>query len=97
MELYVCWGTFPSPWRPGGHPCRNAQEALTEAGWKPKVTKTYGGGLLPKALNPGRRRVRELTGQQWVPLLVTDDGDVIKGSKRIVAWAQAHPRMEVPA
>ena len=31
MKLYVCWGTFQTP-RPGGHPCPNAHEALTDAG-----------------------------------------------------------------
>ena len=45
MKLYVCWGTFRSP-RPGGHPCRNAHEALTDAGCKPDVEKVYGWGLL---------------------------------------------------
>jgi Glutathione S-transferase, N-terminal domain len=90
MELYVCWGTFPAL-RPGGHPCRNAHAALEEAGWDPDVKKTYGFGPLPSALNPGRGKVRELTGQQWVPVLVTDDGEVIRESKRIVAWARANP------
>jgi hypothetical protein len=90
MKLYVCWGTFPSP-RPGGHPCRNAHEALVAAGWDPEVEKTYGLGALPSALNPTRRPVRELTGDDWVPVLVADDGEVVKGSKRIVAWAQANP------
>jgi hypothetical protein len=91
VDLYVCYGTFPAPWRPGGHPCRNAHQALVEAGWQPQVRRTYGFGPLPKALNPGRARVRELTGQQWVPVLVTDDGDVIQGSGRIVDWARANP------
>jgi hypothetical protein len=90
MDLYVCWGTFSSP-LPGGHPCRNAREALVAAGWAPAVKKTYGFGQLPAVLNPGRSKVRELTGQQWVPVLVTDDDEVIRGSKRIVEWAQAHP------
>jgi glutathione S-transferase len=90
MELYVCWGTFPTP-RPGGHPCRNAHAALEEAGWDPDVKRTYGFGPLPNALNPGRGKVRELTGQQWVPVLVTDDGEVIRESKRIVEWARANP------
>jgi hypothetical protein len=89
MELYVCWGTFPAP-RPGGHPCRNAYEALRKAGWEPQVKKSYGLGALPDALTPQRKKVRELTGQNWVPVLVTDDGEVIQGSKRIVAWAQDH-------
>jgi hypothetical protein len=90
VKLYVCWGTFPSP-RPGGHPCRNAHEALTAAGWDPEVDRTYGLGALPSFMNPTRKPVRELTGDDWVPVLVTDDGEVVKGSKRIVAWAEAHP------
>jgi len=91
VKLYVCWGTFPVPWRPGGHPCRNAYNALHEAGWEPEVEKTYGLGLLPDVMNPNRREVRELTGQKWVPVLVTDDGETIVDSKRIVEWARSHP------
>ena len=91
MELYVCWGTFPAPWRPGGHPCRNAYEALRKAGWNPEVKKTYGLGQLPGALTPQRKKVRELTGQSWVPVLVTDEGELIQDSKEIIAWAQANP------
>ena len=86
----MCWGTFPTP-KPGGHPCRNAERALTEAGWRPEVKKTYGLGPLPNALNPGRGKVRELTDQQWVPVLVTDDGEVIRESERIVQWARDNP------
>jgi hypothetical protein len=90
VKLYVCWGTMPTP-RPGNHPCRNAHEALEEAGWSPEVQKTYGWGLLGDALNPTRKPVRELTGQNWVPVLVTDEGEVIQGSQKIVEWAKAHP------
>jgi hypothetical protein len=90
MKLYVCWGTFQTP-RPGGHPCHNAHEALTEAGWSPEVKRVYGLGMLGSALNPTRREVRELTGQNTVPVLVTDDGEVIQDSKRIVEWARANP------
>jgi hypothetical protein len=91
MELYVCWGTFPAPWRPGGHPCRNAYTALRDAGWDPEVKKTHGLGALPDAVTPQRKRVRELTGQNWVPVLVTDDGEVIRESKAIAEWARANP------
>ena len=90
MKLYVCWGTFGSP-RPGGHPCRNAYEALREAGWEPDVEKSYGWGVLGSALNPTRGKVRELTGQNTVPVLVTDDGEVIQDSRKIIAWAKANP------
>ncbi len=91
MRLYVCWGTFPTPWRPGGHPCGNAYTALREAGWDPDVKRVYGLGLLPDFMNRTRREVRELTGQNWVPVLVTDDGETISDSKRIAEWARAHP------
>jgi hypothetical protein len=90
VKLYVCWGTFQTP-RPGGHPCGNAHDALVEAGWDPEVQKTYGWALLPSFMNTTRKPVRELTGDDWVPVLVTDDGEVIKDSKRIVEWARAHP------
>lgn len=92
MKLYVCWGTFPTP-RPGGHPCRNAHEALLRAGHRPEVVKSYGLALLPGPFNQtrGRREVQELTGNRWVPTLVLDDGTVIDGSREIVAWAEGHP------
>ena len=90
MTLYVCWGTFQSP-RPGGHPCRNAYQALREAGWDPELERVYGWGVLGTALNPTRGKIRELTGQNSVPVLVTDNGEVIQDSKRIVAWARDNP------
>ena len=89
MKLYVCYGLFHSP-RPGGHPCRNAYQALKQAGYDPEVIRTYGLGPLP-AITPGRRKVKELTGQTWVPVLVTDVGHAIHDSKHIIAWAKAHP------
>ena len=92
MKLYVCWGLFPSP-RPGGHPCKNAHDALQEAGHDPKVVKSYGLGILPDVLNrtSGRREVKKLTGNSWVPVLVTDDAEIIQGSDKIAAWARANP------
>jgi hypothetical protein len=92
VKLYVCYGTFGSP-RPGGHPCANAYHALKEAGHDPEVVKSYGWGLLPDFMNPtrGRREVKQLTGSTTVPVLVTDDGEVVAESKEIVAWAKAHP------
>ncbi|HEY5193571.1 MAG TPA: glutathione S-transferase N-terminal domain-containing protein [Solirubrobacteraceae bacterium] len=92
MKLYVCYGLFKSP-RTGGHPCRNAHEALREAGYNPEVVKSYGLGILPKALNmtKGRQEVERLTGNRMVPTLVLDDGTVVDGSHEIATWAQAHP------
>lgn len=92
MKLYVCYGTFPTP-RPGGHPCRNAYEALRKAGHDPEVTRTYGLGVLPAIFNQtsGRKEVQRLSGNNWVPTLVLDDGTVLDGSHDIVAWAEGHP------
>lgn len=90
MKIYVCWGTFKPAPRPGGHPCGTAYHALVDAGYEPEVERVYGYGPLPGFLNPGRKAVRELTGQQMVPVLQLDDGEVIIGSQEIVAWAQEH-------
>jgi hypothetical protein len=90
MRLYVCYGLFPSP-RSGGHPCKNAHDALREAGHQPEVVRAYGLGPLPDALNgPRRREVKRLTGSSWVPALVLDDGTAISGSQAIIDWAKAH-------
>jgi hypothetical protein len=93
MKLYVCYGTFTTTPRPGGHPCGIAYHALKDAGHDPEVIKSYGLGILPDFLNPtrGRREVRKLTGSNVVPVLVTDDGEVIKESSKIKEWAVAHP------
>ncbi len=92
MKLYVCYGTFPSP-RPGGHPCRNAYEALKDAGHDPEVIRSYGLGVLPGIFNRtrGRQEAKKLTGSYMVPVLVTDDDEVVADSKNIVEWAKAHP------
>lgn len=90
MKLYICWGLFGSP-RPGGHPCKNAHDALKEAGHNPQVAKVYGLGILPNFMNPTRREVRKLTGSNWVPVLVTDDDEIVQGSDKIAAWASANP------
>ena len=92
MKLYICYGNFRSP-RPGGHPCRNANEALKAAGYNPEVIKSYGLGLMPGIFNQtrGRREVKELTGSYMVPVLVLDDGTVIQDSHKIIEWADAHP------
>ena len=97
MKLYVCWGTFAVPWprrgaswRPGAHPCKRAHDALKNAGHSPDVVRVYGLASLPD-ITRGRREVKRLTGESFVPVLVLDDGAVIKDSKRIVEWARANP------
>jgi glutathione S-transferase len=93
VKLYVCWGTFPTL-MPGGHACRKAYVALRRAGYEPRVVRTYGTATLPYFpfnLTPGRIKVRRLTGNHEVPLLETDDGQVVQGSQHIADWAERHP------
>jgi hypothetical protein len=93
VKLYVCYGTFPSP-RPGGHPCKNAHDALVAAGHDPELVRSYGWTLLPDVpfnQTAGRKRAKELTGSSTVPVLELDDGAAIGGSHEIVAWARANP------
>ena len=92
MELYVCYGTWKPAPRPGGHPCGNAYHALKDAGFDPEVKRVYGLGVPLLDQTPGRRKVKEMTGQNMVPVLVTDDGEKIYDSKAIVAWAKQQAR-----
>src|SRR5436305_378901 len=100
MKLYVCYGTWKPAPRPGGHPCGQAYHALKDAGHDPEVKRSYGLGAFPGAVNnltSGRREVKELTGNYWVPVLVLDDGTVIQGSRKIIDWAGANPAASATA
>lgn len=64
------------------------------AGYDPEVVKVRGLGVGPKPLQwvtSGRREVEELSGGRTVPVLVTDSGEVVADSKRIIEWAEQHP------
>jgi hypothetical protein len=94
MKLYVCYGTWTAGKPLHAHPCGEANKALVEAGHRPEVIHSYGLGLLPGVINDlsaGRRAVKEMTGNYWVPVLVLEDGPVIQGSKKIIAWARTNP------
>ena len=93
MKLYVCKGTWTAGKPLHAHPCGEAHKSLREAGHEPEVVRSYGFGPWPGIINDRtpRREVKELTGNYWVPLLITDEGAAIQGSKKIVAWAQDHP------
>jgi hypothetical protein len=101
MKLYVCYGTWKPARRPGGHPCGNAYEALRDAGYDPEIQKCYGLGGLPSFFivnqTAGRRKVKRMTGDHWVPALLTDDGKMISGSRPIMEWAAEHPAPDAAA
>jgi hypothetical protein len=60
----------------------------------PKIVRCYGWGLLPRWLNRsrGRRKVRRLTGEDWVPVLITGERQVIAGTHAICEWAKSVAR-----
>jgi glutathione S-transferase len=69
------------------------------AGHDPEVIKVRGLGIGPRFMHlmtKGRKEVEELSGQPAVPVLVTDQGEVISDSHRIVAWAEANPAHRTP-
>ncbi len=90
MKLYVCWNAKRGPL---GHACGNAYHALRQAGHDPEVIRAYGLGVLPDLFNrtEGRREAKRLTSSKTVPVLVTDEGQVVSHSKEIAAWAREHP------
>lgn len=92
MKLYVCGQSTKGP---GAlHPCAKAGNALDEAGYEYELKKVRGYRLMPwtwHSRKKDREEVRELSGQDEVPILVLDDGEVINGSGTIAEWAKEHP------
>ncbi|TMK40427.1 MAG: glutathione S-transferase domain-containing protein [Actinobacteria bacterium] len=62
---------------------------MRDAGYAPDIVRCLGWEALPGVFNltPGRRKVKALTGERTVPVLVADDGEVVAGSSEIAAWA----------
>ncbi len=74
-----------------GHPCGRAIRALDQAGIDYELKAVPGYRLLPWTRKPGTRdEVKRLSGQENVPILVLDDGEVVAGSGDIVSWAKAN-------
>ena len=93
MLLYTCpakkhGGSLPGPL---GHPCGRAAKALDDVGHTYDLA-TVGGFKVVGFTRRGKRgKIRELTGQEDVPVLVLDDGGVVTGERAIVEWARANP------
>ena len=89
MKLYTCGQTDHGASL--GHPCGRAARALREAGYEIEIETVGGYKLLPWTRRGQRDAIRELSGQEDVPVLVADDGEVVSGTGTIIAWAKAHP------
>lgn len=87
LTLYVCNHDDSGP---AGHPCRRAQRALRDAGHDfEKVI--YGRGHPFGLFTQGRRpELKEMSGQEKLPVLKLPDGSTVNGGGAIVAWAREH-------
>lgn len=74
-----------------GHPCGRAARALREAGYDVEIETVEGYRLMPWTRRGKREEIRAISGQEHVPVLVADDGEVVSGSGTIVRWAKDHP------
>ncbi len=73
------------------HPCRKCHEALEEAGHSYETEifdKNRPMGLFTKGRRP---QLKELTGQEKLPVLRLADGTYVTGSKNVIAWAKDNP------
>jgi glutathione S-transferase len=92
MVLYTC-GAKKAAGRLG-HPCGRAARALDQAGYKYELRTVGSYRFAPWTWGhreEDRAEVRRLSGQNLVPILVLDDGEVIAGSGVIARWANEHP------
>lgn len=88
LVLYVC---HIDDGGPAPHACRRAQRALRDAGHEFEKTVFAKGrpfGLFTKGRRP---ELKEISGQEQLPVLVLPDGATVNGSGEIIAWAKANP------
>jgi glutathione S-transferase len=87
LKLYVC---HVDDGGPGPHPCRRAQRALRDAGHdfeKVIYGKGHPFGLFTKGKRP---ELKEMSGQEMLPVLQLPDGTTVNGGASIVNWAKAN-------
>ncbi len=92
-KLYVCHVDEGGP-KP--HACRKAQAALREAGHDfEKIVYGKGRpfGLFTKGLRPD---LKQMSGQEKLPVLKLADGTTVNGGSSIVEWAQQNAPAQAP-
>jgi glutathione S-transferase len=87
MTLYVC---HIDDGGPPPHACRRAQRALRNAGHE-FDKQVYGKGIPFGLFTKGRRPdLKEMSGQEKLPVLALPDGSTLNGSAAIIAWAKSN-------
>ena len=74
----------------GSRPCRDPNAARRVQLTLHEALRLYGFAGL-RDVTSGRREVKRLVGESSVPVLVLDDGQVVRHSNAIVAWARDNP------
>jgi glutathione S-transferase len=85
LTLYVC---HIDDGGPPPHACRRAQRELRAAGHdfdKKIFAKGIPFGLFTKGKRP---ELKEMSGQEKLPVLQLPDGSTVNGSAKIIAWAK---------
>ncbi len=87
LTLFVC---HIDDGGPPPHACKRAQRALRGAGYD--FDKVIAGKGIPFGLfTTGKRpELKELSGQEKLPVLRLEDGSTINGSANIIAWARSN-------
>jgi glutathione S-transferase len=85
--LYVC---HVDEGGPPPHACKRATSALRESGHDfEKVI--FGKGIPFGLFTKGRRpELKQMSGQEKLPVLKLPDGSTVNGSASIIAWAKAN-------
>jgi glutaredoxin 3 len=82
---------------PKAHPCRKVHESLDELGYSYETNvfdKNRPMGWFTKGKRPD---LKEMTGQEKLPVLELDDGTMIPDSKKIIEWAKQNVPSAAPA
>jgi len=87
LTLYVC---HIDEGGPPPHACKRATRALRESGHefdKVIFAKGIPFGLFTKGRRP---ELKEMSGQEKLPVLKLPDGSTVNGSADIIAWAKSN-------
>jgi glutathione S-transferase len=89
LTLYTCHvGRGGPSFLP--HGCRRAHEALDEAGIAYESVIFGKGRPLAIGTTGKRPDLKQISGQEKLPVLALTDGMAVNGSNAIVAWAAKH-------
>ncbi|MGK2955762.1 MAG: glutathione S-transferase N-terminal domain-containing protein [Solirubrobacterales bacterium] len=87
--LYVCHVDEKMPMF---HPCAKANNALNKAGINHNKIVYGQGKPFGRGTEGTRPDIKEISGQEKLPVLVLPGGEVVSGGKQIINWAKNHAK-----